>query len=90
MLSPITSPVCYSSPMSVNEDESVCEVVSTHFDHSYSQPENVVSCLSCCDKKELIKSLCKKVASMSLEMMRSKTQTRNIQDSEHHFLVEIN
>ena len=72
MLSPITSPVCCSSPMSVSEDESVCEIVSALSDHSYSQPANVVPCLSCCDKKELIKSLCKKVASMSLEMRKVK------------------
>ena len=72
MLSQITSPVYCSSPMSVSEDESVYEVVSALSGHSYSQPVSVVPCLSCCDKKELRKSLCKKVASMSLEMRKVK------------------
>ena len=76
--------------MSVSEDESFCEVVSALSDNGYSQPANVLPCLSCCDKRELIKSLFKKVASMSLEMRKVKAQTRNIQDSEHHFLIEPN
>ena len=70
MLSLITSPVPCSSPMSVSEDESVCEVSALPDHNSYSQPVNVVPCLSCCDKNELIKSLCRKVTSMSLEMRK--------------------
>ena len=89
MLSPITSPVRCSIPMSVSEDESVCEVFALSDHNSYSQPVNVVPCLSCCDKNELIKSLCRKVTYV-IGNEENKAQTRNTQDSDHHFLLEQN
>ena len=62
------------------EDEFICEVISALSDHTYSLPESVVPCLSCCNKTELIKSLCQKVASMSLQM-------RNVKDRQDIFNI---
>ena len=68
------SPVTCSSPMSVSEDEVSILSSTLSADHSYCAPKNSASCLSCQDKREVIKSLTKKMASMSVEIKHLKSR----------------